>query len=244
VSAALTIRGLEVARSHARILRGVDLDVASGEVVALMGGSGAGKTTVLRTVAALQPFDAGTIAVGDASLAAGPLPPQSRLRALRDRVGMVFQSAALFEHLSVIDNLTLAPIHVRGTSPDQARDAARALLTSLGVGHRADALPREISGGEAQRVAIARALVLEPLLLLMDEPTSALDPARRTSLGEIVRRLAAEGRGLLISTHDVDFARQFADRVAILVEGAIVETGPARGISPRAVDLAPPATPD
>jgi polar amino acid transport system ATP-binding protein len=233
VSAALTIRGLAVARGATRVLRGLDLDVASGEIVALMGGSGAGKTTILRTVAALQPFDAGAITVGDVSLAPGPLPPQSRLRALRDRVGMVFQSAALFEHLNVIDNLTLAPIHVRGTPADRARDAAHTLLASLGVGHRADALPREISGGEAQRVAIARALALEPLLLLMDEPTSALDPARRSSLGDIVRRLAAEGRGLLVSTHDIDFARGFCDRVAVLVEGAIVETGPARDVLSR-----------
>jgi ABC-type polar amino acid transport system ATPase subunit len=217
----LAVRGLRVARDDRAILRGVDLDVAAGEVCALMGVSGAGKTTVLRTIAALQPFDAGTISIDGVELRAGPVPPQSRLTALRRHVGMVFQSHALFEHLSAIDNVTLAPIHVLGWDRARAESVARELLDSLGVGARGDALPRQLSGGEAQRVAIARALAPNPSLLLMDEPTAALDPARRGALGEILRGLARQGRALLIATHDVDFARGNTDRVVGLVDGAI-----------------------
>jgi ABC-type polar amino acid transport system ATPase subunit len=226
MTAALTVRGLEVRRGGRTVLRGVDLDVAPGEVCALMGTSGAGKTTVLRAVAALQPFDGGSLTVGDFSLRPGPLQPESQLRALRSRVGMVFQAHSLFDHLTVLENVTLAPIHVLGWSRERAQAAARQLLMSLGVAERADAFPRETSGGQAQRVAIARALALDPLLLLLDEPTSALDPARRGALGEALRALAAQGRGLLISTHDVEFARLASDRAVILSEGVVVEHGP------------------
>jgi ABC-type polar amino acid transport system ATPase subunit len=217
----LSVRGLRVRRGDREILRGVDLDVAPGEICALMGVSGAGKTTVLRAIAALQPFDEGTIQVGDVVLRPGPVPPQSGLGALRRTVGMVFQAHALFEHLSAIDNVTLAPIHALGWRRDRAESVARELLDSLGVGPRADALPRQLSGGEAQRVAIARALAPGPSFLLMDEPTAALDPARRAALAEILRTLARQGRGLLVSTHDADFARASADRTVTLVEGAV-----------------------
>jgi ABC-type polar amino acid transport system ATPase subunit len=219
---ALSIEGLVLSRGSQQVLRGVDLSVASGEIVALMGLSGAGKTTVLRAVAALQPFTAGTIRLGDFELRPGPLPPQSRLSGLRERVGMVFQEHALFEHLTVIDNVTLAPIHVRKWSVDRAKAAAMQLLESLGVAERANAYPRQLSGGQAQRVAIARALVLDPQLLLMDEPTSALDPARRVALAATLRKLTEGGRGLLISTHDLDFATACADRVVNLADGLIV----------------------
>lgn len=230
MSAPLAVRGLTVSRGGQSVLRGVDLDVAPGEVCALMGVSGAGKTTVLRAIAALQPFTAGSVRVGEVSLEPGRLPPESRLRAWRRAVGMVFQANALFEHLSVLDNVTLAPIHALGWTRDRAESVARSLLDSLGVLPRAAALPRELSGGEAQRVAIARALAPDPPLLLMDEPTSALDPARRGSLGEVLRTLAGTGRALVISTHDVDFARAYADRVAVLSQGEVVEHGAARDI--------------
>lgn len=218
----LTIRGLRVLRAEREVLRGVDLDVPPGQICALMGASGAGKTTVLRAVAALQPFDAGTIVVDDYTLHPGPLPPQSRLADLRRHVGMVFQAHALFEHLSAIDNVMLAPIHVLGWDRPRAESVASELLDSLGVGARASAFPRQLSGGEAQRVAIARALAPNPSLLLMDEPTAALDPARRESLGAKLRELAKQGRALLVSTHDVDFARACADRIITLADGAIV----------------------
>jgi ABC-type polar amino acid transport system ATPase subunit len=218
---ALEIRGLEVVRGSQRVLRGVDLNVEAGEIVALMGLSGAGKTTVLRAVAALHPFTAGSIKLGEVELHPGPVPPQSRLGALRARVGMVFQEHALFEHLTVLDNVTLAPIHARRWDRGRAVKAANGWLESLGVAERSHALPRQLSGGQAQRVAIARALVMEPQLLLLDEPTSALDPARRVTLAETLRQLTAGGRALLISTHDADFARACADRIVTLTDGVV-----------------------
>ena len=218
----LSVRGLRVSRGDREILRGVDVDVAAGEICALMGASGAGKSTVLRSIAALQSFDAGTISVDEVTLTPGPLPPQSRLAALRRHVGMVFQAHALFEHLTALENVMLAPVHALGWDRKRAESAARELLESLGVASRAAAFPRQLSGGEAQRVAIARALAPDPSLLLMDEPTAALDPARRGALGEMLRGLAGQGRALLVSTHDIDFARSFADRVVTLADGAIV----------------------
>jgi ABC-type polar amino acid transport system ATPase subunit len=224
------VRGLRVDRGRQTIVRDLDLDVAPGQIRALMGVSGVGKTTVLRALVALQPFSAGSVIVGDVSLTAGPLPPQSRLHALRRRIGLVFQGASLFEHLTVLENMTLAPVHALGWSLVHAEEVARRLLTQLGVDSRADALPRQLSGGEAQRVAIARAMMLDPTLLLMDEPTSALDPARRGSLAAALRQLAREGRALLIATHDVDFARAVADDILVLSDGRIVEQGPAAAV--------------
>jgi cystine transport system ATP-binding protein len=225
MSTSLVIEGLHVRRGERHILRGVDLRLEPGEICALMGLSGSGKSTILRSVAALQPFDAGTIAVGDVALRPGPVPKESALKGLRSKVGMVFQAHSLFEHLSAIDNITLAPVHAFGWTLERARGVAEELLAELGVSHRAEAYPRELSGGEAQRVAIARALAPGPLVLLMDEPTSALDPARRGALGETLRELAGHGRGLLIATHDVEFVEAYATRVAVLSEGVVVEEG-------------------
>ena len=224
---ALAVRDLELNRGARPILRGVTLDVEPGEVCAFMGVSGAGKSTLLRAIAALEAISAGTITIGSATLKPGPVPPESRLRDVRSQVGFVFQTPSLFEHLTAIENVMLAPIHALRWPADRAREVARRLLESLGVAHRTDAYPRQLSGGEAQRVAIARALAPDPTLLLMDEPTSALDPARRGALGESLRALAADGRGLLVSTHDAEFARRFADRVVVLDQGRIVEEGAA-----------------
>ena len=209
------------------VLRALTLEMRRGEVVALMGRSGAGKTSALRAVAALQRFDGGRIVVDGFALEPGPVAPESRLKPLRRRVGLVFQGHALFAHVSALENVALALRHVLGRARTDAEDSARRLLTSLEVGGRAEALPSQLSGGEAQRVAIARALALDPPLLLMDEPTAALDPARRGALGRTLSRLAAGdgGRGLLIATHDVAFARAHADRVAILADGVVVEAG-------------------
>lgn len=220
---ALEVRGLEVERGSQRVLKGVDLTVNPGEIVALMGPSGSGKTTILRAIAALQQFTAGQIVLGDVSLRPGPIPKQSQLGGLRSKVGMVFQEHALFEHLTVMANITLAPLHARGWSEERAKSAAMELLHSLGVAERASAYPRQLSGGQAQRVAIARALVLDPQLLLMDEPTSALDPARRAALAETLKQLTRGGRALLISTHDEDFAAACADRTVMLDNGVIVQ---------------------
>ena len=235
MTAALVVRDLQVRRGARVVLRAVNLSVDPGEVCALMGISGAGKSTVLRAIAALEPIVAGLITVGDAVLEPGPVPSESRLRALRRQVGLVFQTPSLFEHLTAIDNVTLAPVHVHDWPRDRADQLARTLLASLGVESRAEAFPRQLAGGEAQRVAIARSLALDPKLLLMDEPTSALDPARRGALGDTLRALAHDGRALLIATHDVDFARQYADRVVVLHRGDIAEEGPAEHVltSPR-----------
>lgn len=225
MSALLEVSALRARRGDREVLHGVTFQVPAGQLCALMGVSGAGKSTVLRAIAALTPFEAGEIAVGDARLRAGPLPPGAALRELRRRVGMVFQSHALFEHLTALDNVTLAPVHALGWDRPRAERTAHGLLESLGVRHRAAAMPRELSGGEAQRVAIARALALDPALLLMDEPTAALDPARRGALGATLRELATQGRALLVATHDVDFALAHADRVIILADGLLAEEG-------------------
>jgi ABC-type polar amino acid transport system ATPase subunit len=216
VSALLVIDRLRVRYDTRDVLRALSLEVARGELVALMGPSGVGKTTALRAIAALQPFDEGQIVVDGFALAPGPVPPESRLVVLRRRVGLVFQAHALFEHLTALDNVTLAMRYVLGKRRPEAEAVATKLLSELDVGTRAGAWPRQLSGGEAQRVSIARALACDPALLLMDEPTAALDPARRTALGATLRRLCEQGRGLLVSTHDAEFARAHADRVVSL----------------------------
>jgi len=216
VTALLVIDQLSVRYDSRDVLRGLSLEVARGEIVALMGPSGVGKSTALRAVAALQAFDDGQIVVDGFALAPGPVPPESRLVPLRRRVGLVFQAHALFEHLTALDNVTLALRHVLGRTRDEAEAVATELLASLDVGSRASAWPGQLSGGEAQRVAIARALAPDPHLLLMDEPTAALDPARRSALGATLRRLCEQGRGLLVATHDAEFARAHADRVVSL----------------------------
>jgi ABC-type polar amino acid transport system ATPase subunit len=222
----LSIAGLRLSRGPRVVLDGVDLDVRQGERVALMGLSGGGKTTVLRAVCALEPFDAGRVTVGGFTLRPGPIPRQSHLGDLRRSVGMVFQFHHLFAHLTAVENVSLAQVHARGIARHDADARSRSWLESLGVGAQADARPSELSGGEAQRVAIARALAMDPPLLLMDEPTASLDPARRTELAAALAALTAAGRTLLVAAHDVTFAHAFATRVAVLAEGRVVEGGP------------------
>ena len=230
MSGVLTITNLRLRRGEREILRGVNVSVAEGELVALMGLSGGGKTTVLRCVTALETFEDGVIDVGGVILRPGPPPARATIRELRTRVGMVFQLHYLFEHLSVMGNVTLAPTQVAHLSRSDAERRAVELLEALGVAHRRNALPRELSGGEAQRVAIARAMAMEPPLLLMDEPTASLDPARRGELGETLVQLTTTGRTLVVTTHDDDFARDFATRVIILAEGEVVEEGNPRQV--------------
>lgn len=221
----LVVTNVHAKHGHQEILRGISFSANVGEIVAVMGVSGAGKTTVLRTIAALQPISAGSISACGATLQPGALPPESQLRKLRSVVGVVFQSNALFEHLTVLENVMLAPVHALKWPRTRAAEVAHGLLESLGVYPRAAAYPRGLSGGEAQRVAIARALAPNPTMLLMDEPTSALDPARRGALGDLLRKLTSEGRGVVVVTHDVDFARAYAHRVAVLADGRVVEEG-------------------
>ncbi len=205
MSRALDVRQLRLARGTREILRGVNLHADNGEIVALMGLSGSGKTTILRVIAGLETNEGGTVTAG--------------------KVGMVFQFHYLFEHLSAIENVALAPTEVHRQPVAQARSRAQELLDQLGVGHRADALPRELSGGEAQRVAIARALAVDPPLLLLDEPTASLDPARRNDLGDALVTLAESGRALVMTSHDDEFVRDFATRVVVLSNGEVVEEG-------------------
>lgn len=198
----LRLEGLVLKRGAREILRGVDLSAARGDIVVLMGASGSGKTTILRCIAGLESPDAGTVRAG--------------------LCGMVFQFHCLFEHLSALDNVTLAPMHVGNISRQDARRRGIALLDELGVGHRQNALPRELSGGEAQRVAIARALAMDPPILLMDEPTASLDPSRRAELAATLSQLARGGRALVLTSHDEDFVERLAGaRISRIRDGRV-----------------------
>ena len=219
----LQIRELQLRRGARQILSGVTFEVRRGELVAIMGPSGSGKTTILRAIAGLEPFQAGRLAIEEVTLEGNGRLAAAALQQLRRKVGMVFQFHYLFEHLPALENVCLAPVHAHGVRRDEAVRRGRELLAAFGVEHRASALPRELSGGEAQRVAIARALAVDPHLLLMDEPTASLDPGRRMELAELLTSLTRQGRTLLVATHDEEFARACATRVLRLVEGRIVE---------------------
>ena len=198
----LDVRAMEVRRGGRSIVVEATFSAARGEVVALMGASGAGKTTILRAIAGLDPIESGTVTI--------PRP-----------VGMVFQFHHLFANMSAHRNVWLAPVHVLKRPRQEAELRAHELLVSLGVGDRASAMPHELSGGEAQRVAIARALAIDPHILLMDEPTASLDAARRGDLAATLRQLATEGRTIIIATHDAEFARSCAHR-ELTVQGGRV----------------------
>jgi len=220
----LRLSDVHLQRGARRILMGVSLETRQGELVAVMGPSGSGKTTILRAIAALEPFHAGRIEIEDVVLDGARATARETVRRLRQKVGMVFQFHSLFEHLSALDNVCLAPVHAHGVATADAQKRARELLAAFGVEHRAQALPRELSGGEAQRVAIARALAVDPRILLMDEPTASLDPERREELGELLQRLLVQERTLIVSTHDEEFARRFATRIVRLEEGVVKES--------------------
>lgn len=219
----LRVRDLRLHRGARRILDGVQFDVSRGDLVAIMGPSGSGKTTILRAIAGLEPFDAGQVELDGVVLRGRTPPSKDALRMLRRKVGMVFQFHCLFEHLTALRNVCLAPVHAHGVPSREAERRGRELLTAFGVEHRADALPRQLSGGEAQRVAIARALAVDPPVLLMDEPTAALDAERKGDLGELLRRLRADGRTLVMATHDEAFARAWTARILVLRDGIVRE---------------------
>ncbi|MCM3881256.1 MAG: ATP-binding cassette domain-containing protein [Vicinamibacterales bacterium] len=217
----LTIRDLEVKRGGRVLVSRLNLVARPGDLIALRGPSGSGKTTILRAVAGLDSFDNGTIEVGEARLEGGPGPDHTMRHRLHRSVGLVFQFHCLFEHMTALQNICLAPVHVHRTASREAEEYAHSLLAQLGVESRASALPRELSGGEAQRVAIARALAVNPPVLLMDEPMASLDPSRRAELGGLLQRLACAGRTLVVTTHDDTFADRFATRV-LTIEGDAV----------------------
>jgi general L-amino acid transport system ATP-binding protein len=203
-------------------LRGVDLTVHRGEVVVVMGPSGSGKSTFIRTFNALEDFQKGTIRIDGNSLGND----LRQIDAIRREVGMVFQQFNLFPHLTVLDNLVLAPTLVRGRSRAAVQAQALNLLDRVGIKEQAEKFPGQLSGGQQQRVAIARALCMEPRILLFDEPTSSLDPEMVREVLDVMRQLAQEDITMVVVTHEVKFAEQVADRVVLMAEGSVVEEAP------------------
>lgn len=223
----IRVRGLMKAFGDNVVLRNVDLDVLPSQVVVVIGPSGSGKSTLLRCCNGLETGQRGDIEVcGKPLLANGKMMPESDLNALRQEVGMVFQSFNLFNHLSVIDNITLGPRKLRRTSRRDAQAQAHELLEKVGLSHKADAMPASLSGGQKQRVAIARALAMRPRVMLFDEPTSALDPELVGEVLKVMKMLAAEGMTMMVVTHEMGFAQEVADEVVVMDGGGIIEAGP------------------
>ncbi len=221
----IELRGVCKSFGKNQVLKGVDLTVGAHSVIGLIGPSGSGKSTLLRCINLLEPVDSGSVFVGGVELTAGGVDADD----VRKRIGIVFQSFNLFPHLSILDNITLAPRRVRGLDRDAAEEAAFVLLDRFGLRDKATSFPDRLSGGQQQRVAIIRALAMEPEVMLFDEVTSALDPELVGEVLASVRELAASGMTLVLATHEMGFCRDVADEVAFLKGGRIVEQGaPAR----------------
>ena len=200
------------------VLKGVSSTVNRGEVVVLMGPSGSGKSTFIRTFNGLEPYQKGSIEIDGTLIAHN----QKGIELLRREVGMVFQQFNLFPHLTVLKNITLGPIHLRGLSKSEAKAKAMELLEKVGIAHQANKYPGQLSGGQQQRVAIARALAMQPKVMLFDEPTSALDPEMVREVLDVMRGLAESGMTMVCVTHEVGFAREVADRIIFLADGTLV----------------------
>jgi cystine transport system ATP-binding protein len=213
-----------------RVLHGIDHAQNRGEAVVLIGPSGCGKSTFLRCLNQLEIADSGSVTIDGVTVQGGRPPANSeereQQRQLRMRAGMVFQSFNLFPHLTALENVTEAPIVVKGIERAQAAALARQLLAKVGLEQKADAYPAQLSGGQQQRVAIARALAMQPLVMLFDEPTSALDPELRDEVLRVMRNLVEEGMTMIVVTHEMQFARDMADRVVFFEGGRIAEAGP------------------
>jgi len=225
-------RGIRKLHGSSPVLDGLDLAVERGSTAALVGASGGGKSTLLRCLVGLEPFDDGEVQLGELRL-----PPrvderrdEALLREVRRRAGLVFQQYHLFPHLTALENLTLAPIRAHGVPREQAEERARAQLARVGLQGKEDAYPARLSGGQQQRVAVARALMVDPAVLLLDEPTSALDPARVQELASLFERLASDGLTLLLVTHSLPLVRRLARRVHVLDQGRVVEEGDPREV--------------
>ena len=233
------IRALRKAIASVVLLDGIDLEVASGEVLCLIGPSGSGKSTLLRCIQQLESFQGGLIEVGGELMGRrfekgrltelGP----NEIRRQRAQIGMVFQTFNLFPHMTALENVAFAPTRLRKGSAAAIELEARNLLARVGLGGREGAYPAQLSGGQQQRVAIARALAMRPKLMLFDEPTSALDPELVGEVLEVLRELAASGMTMIIVTHEIHFARKAAHRVAFLEQGRIIEHGPAEQVLTR-----------
>jgi glutamate transport system ATP-binding protein len=215
----VVLSGVQKHFGQLHALKDIELTVTRGEVVVVIGPSGSGKSTLCRTINRLETIDEGTI-----TLDGQDLPQEGKaLAALRAEVGMVFQSFNLFAHKTILENVTLGPIKVRGMKKEAAEQKARELLERVGVGHQAEKYPAQLSGGQQQRVAIARALAMEPKVMLFDEPTSALDPEMIKEVLDVMVDLAEQGMTMIVVTHEMGFARTAADRVVFMADGAIVE---------------------
>ena len=215
----ISIKGLYKAFGDNLVLKGIDLEVADKEVVVIIGPSGSGKSTLLRSINYLDVPSKGKISIDGKELSAADI---NRVRA---EVGMVFQRFNLFPHMTVLDNITLAPRKVRKTAREEAEKDARMLLEKVGLADKAEAYPEQLSGGQQQRVAIARALAMDPEIMLFDEPTSALDPEMVKEVLDVMRSLAAEGMTMVIVTHEMGFAREVGDRLLFVDDGRIIEQG-------------------
>ena len=227
----ISMRDVHKSFGTLEVLCGVSLDVAAGEVLVIVGPSGSGKTTLIRTINALESINSGAITVKGVPLAVPgsdgttQRPSESAMRAVRAEVGMVFQRFNLFPHMTVMANIVEAPIHVRGLTRAVAEERAHDLLAKVGLLDKADAYPHQLSGGQQQRVAIARALAMQPEVMLFDEVTSALDPELVGEVLRTMRILAEEGMTMIVVTHEMQFAREVADRVVVMDQGVIIEEG-------------------
>ena len=228
----ISLRGVTKRFGDHTVLDGVDLDVEQGQCVALIGPSGSGKSTLLRCINLLEPVDDGAVLIDGVDVS----DPGHDANSVRRRVGMVFQSFNLFPHMTVAENITLAPVRVLGTERSAARKRAKELLERFGLADKSSSYPDRLSGGQQQRVAIIRSLAMEPEVLLLDEITSALDPELVGEVLDVVRGLKADGMTLVIATHEMGFARDSSDLVCVLDGGRIIEKG-----DPRTV-LASPST--
>lgn len=215
------VKGLKKSFGKNEVLKGIDMEVASGEVVCIIGPSGSGKSTLLRCLNRLEEIQGGTVTIADKDISNQKID----INKARENIGMVFQQFNLFPHLSVKDNITLAPLELGKMSKDQAREVALKLLEQVGLSDKADAFPKSLSGGQKQRVAIARALAMGPDIMLFDEPTSALDPEMVGEVLEVMKQLAADGMTMVVVTHEMGFAREVGDRVVFMDGGYIVEEG-------------------
>ncbi len=204
------------------MLKGITEHIRPGEVVVVCGPSGAGKSTMIRCINQIEPFEEGEIIVGGIDIAHEKLDRTQ----LRGEIGMVFQNFNLYPHMKAINNITLAPMKVKGISPQEAKDIAMELLKKVGIPDKANAYPSELSGGQQQRVAIARALAMQPKVMLFDEPTSALDPEMIGEVLNVMRTLAEEGMTMVVISHEMGFAREVASRILFMDDGVIVEGGP------------------
>ncbi|RRQ28579.1 amino acid ABC transporter ATP-binding protein [Rhodococcus sp. Eu-32] len=227
----IDVRGMTKAYNDLIVLDGTDFSVRRGEVVLLLGPSGSGKSTLLRTLNCLETIDSGTVRVcgevmGFSDDATRRPLSESRLAKQRHHTGMVFQSFNLFPMMTAVENVAAGPRHVLGTSKEQARSEAMALLDMVGLGDKGDNYPSQLSGGQQQRVAIARALAMKPKVMLFDEPTSALDPEMVNEVLDVMIRLRDEGMTMVVVSHEMGFARAAADRVVFMSDGKIVEDAP------------------